>query len=215
LAIFIPDFLFINEKNIPKKLSGIIISQIPVLPFQENNNKKLIKIYMGHGVSDKKFSATQDILNAKAYDYYFLSGPKDFYRLNQIIDDKEELKKRTIKIGLLRGDEIINKTLDIDYLKTKYNVDNDKKTILYCPTWKFGDGTLKQCFINFTESISKEYNLIIRPHYFDYRLFRIHKKFIKSNRLGNVKYITISDLNINELFTISDLLIADNSSIDY
>ncbi len=203
----------VKESNIPKRINGIFISQIPRIPFESEAND-LIKIYIGHGVSDKKFSATLDVFRSSSYDYYFLSGNKDLSRLEQIVDDITELKKRVIKIGLLRGDSIL-KPVDASKLRKKYGILNDKKTVLYAPTWKFGGGTIRKCFYDFSKTIGREYNLIIRPHYFDHRLYKKHTDFIKTERLSDVKYITKPDLDITELFHISDILIADNSSIDY
>ncbi len=205
---------FVKEHKIPEKIRGIFISQIPRLPFEDKKNN-LIKIYSGHGVSDKKFSATLKVFKADMYDFYFLSGNKDLERLELMVDDNEELRKRVIKIGLLRSDRILNNEVDLKKLKEKYNILNDKKNILYAPTWKYGGGTIRKCFYNFSKSLNEKFNLIVRPHYFDHKLFKKHKKFLKENRLNNVRYITKPDIDITELFHISDLLISDNSSIEY
>ena len=58
--------------------------------------------------------------------------------------------------------------------------DRDRKTILYAPTWKWGAGTLHQYGYKFCQELTKEYNLIIRPHYFDRKYIPKFKYWAKS-----------------------------------
>ena len=202
-----------KKENIHKKVRGILISQTATNSFSKSDH--YIRIYNGHGVSDKNYETPDKKLKNDAFDYFFLTGPKDLYRLETAIDNKSELYNKIIPIGMIRSDNIINKVYDRTFLQKKYKIDNSKITVLYAPTYERDGGTLNKFFKKIIEELGEDFNIIIRPHYYDKHLYKQHIRFIKGNKLKNVKYLYQFNLDITELFVISDILIGDRSSVDY
>lgn len=119
------------------------------------------------------------------------------------------------KTGLPRNDELVNgNNIDnIKRLKRKIGIPEDKKVILYAPTFReYEKDNLKNCVftapLNFKlweKELSSDYCLLIRAHY------EISKKldFQDSDTIRNV-----SDYDsLNELMLVSDILVSDYSSI--
>lgn len=119
-------------------------------------------------------------------------------------------EKKILKTGFPRTDELITNN-NTDYLasiKKKLNLPDNKKVILYAPTYR----TTKDAF-NFEldldmmqKELSDEYVLLVRLHY-----FVSHSQ----NFLNNSGFVyDVSDYNnINDLYLISDVLITDYSSV--
>jgi CDP-glycerol glycerophosphotransferase (TagB/SpsB family) len=113
----------------------------------------------------------------------------------------------------------VNNEIDItayaNYLGVK---DRNRKTILYAPTWKWGAGTLHQYGYRFCQEFTKEYNLIIRPHYFDRKYILKFKLWAKSKGLKHIYFSNPANILSNDTmfdFALSNLLISDTSSILY
>lgn len=95
-------------------------------------------------------------------------------------------------------------------LKDTLNINNDKKTILYAPTWR---GTLgspeaeSEQLINEIKKLKElDINLIFRGHYFV-------ENAIYEGSLNDI--VVPEEINTNELLSIVDLLITDYSSIAF
>ena len=180
-----------------------------------------VTIFHEHGTSDKRYGGAKAHnvadLKLKKYDHIFLSGPKNRKRLEEIGLFFPETK--LIKIGGLRFDKYFQNSYkkDIEYDRLKIK-DRSRKNILYAPTWRFGNGTIKKYGLKFAAEISKKYNLIIRPHYHDYNYSRFlkFKTILKnldhvyfSNATNIIKQDTFND------FILADLMISDMSSVIY
>ena len=113
-----------------------------------------------------------------------------------------------LKFGYPRTDILYsgNNKENIDRLKEKLNIPLDKKVILYAPTWRFRNTFEMMLDLkSFKESLSDEYVIILRMHYFSGN---------NIEELGENKFIyDFSGYNsIEELYLISDILITDYSS---
>ena len=123
-------------------------------------------------------------------------------------------KEKLIESGYPRNDFISNITeQEIDNLKEKYNITKDKKVILYAPTWRdnsFSDkGYIFKLQVDFKlwkDKLEEEYVVIFKPHYL------IFNKYV-NNDLKGFLYSIDEDVDINELYVISDILITDYSSV--
>ena len=208
-----PNILVKNVNKIPFDLPGTIISNSNTIV---QRNKKITKaIFIGHGTGDKRYGGDANAL--ASYDYHFISGPKHMEKLqdsNVNIPDNN-----LVKIGNVRFGEIVNNEIDVtayaNYLGIK---DRRRKTVLYAPTWKWGAGTLHQYGYWFCREITKEYNLIIRPHYFDRKYISKFKFWAKSKGLKHIYFSNPANILSNDTmfdFAISDMLISDTSSILY
>jgi len=120
-------------------------------------------------------------------------------------------------IGYPKFDEYLNINKD-QYLKFLGIKDKTRKNILYAPTWKWGDGTLRKFGKKFCKEISREHNLIIRPHFEDRGYIIRLKLWAKLNGLKHVYFSNPAQIIKNNTmndFAISDLMISDTSSINY
>ncbi|MBN2103493.1 CDP-glycerol glycerophosphotransferase family protein [bacterium] len=177
-------------------------------------------IFHEHGTSDKRYggkSFEEARRKLSKYDYIFLSGPKNLKRLEEV--GLYFSKEKLVPVGGLRFDDYLNgrfsKEKEIKRLKIR---DSSRKNILYAPTWRFGEGTIKRYGLYFAEEITKKYNLIIRPHYHDqkYSYFLKLKARLKgfrhvyfSNASNIIKHDSFND------FVLADLMISDRSSVIY
>ena len=202
-----------KPKNEVYDLDGVIISgsnsEI------KHDKKKSISIFIGHGAGDKKFGGSGNTL--ETYDFHFVSGPKHIHKQKDMgIHIPEE---KLIKIGYPKFDDYVNDRIDkekyFNFLGVK---DKERKNILYAPTWRWGNGTLKKYGKKFIKELDKDYNLIIRPHFHDRGKIIKLKLWAKYHGFKNVYFSNpakiIKNSTMND-FAISDLMISDTSSIIY
>ncbi|HPR17206.1 MAG TPA: CDP-glycerol glycerophosphotransferase family protein [Candidatus Cloacimonadota bacterium] len=172
-------------------------------------------IYLGHGSGDKVFGGKGAYMDS--FDYFFLPGPKMKEKLLDV--GKNIPEEKLIKIGNPRFDAVVNGTIkkekELDRLGVK---DRSKPVVLYAPTWRFGNGTFKKYAYKFAEEITKEFNLIIRPHYHDTKRLRRLGLWAKLKGIKNLYFSDSSDLIKADTmldFVASDLMISDTSSVLY
>ena len=154
----------------------------------------------------------------KSYDvdvekYDYLISPNSYS--TDIFKSCFKIKPEKIKeYGYPRNDYLVNITdEEKDKLKNKYNIPKYKKVILYAPTWrdnKFNEKgyihELKVDFNKWRNILGDEYVVIFKPHYL------ISNKF-KDIKLDNFLFSFDENVDINELYVMSDLLITDYSSV--
>lgn len=129
----------------------------------------------------------------------------------------KEIGKENIIIeeGYPRNDFLYNYTLDdLKQIKQKLKIPQDKKVILYAPTYrdnqhKSGVGYVYQTKVNFDflkEKLQEEYVILFRAHYL------VSNSFDFEKYKGFIYNVSEYD-DINHLYIISDLLITDYSSV--
>ncbi len=96
------------------------------------------------------------------------------------------------------------------------DIKNKKSIILYAPTWKGMDFSMPEDDIEemilFKSKLetainTEKYQILIKPHY---TLFTIMKE-----KYNNLNYIVPTEIDANEVLSITDILISDYSSIFY
>ncbi|MBA7523294.1 Teichoic acid glycerol-phosphate transferase [subsurface metagenome] len=138
------------------------------------------------------------------------------YKFKNYIHKPELLDDRVVKIGMFRSDPIINKTYDKEKILKRFRITPEgKKIVLYAPTWKWGGGSLGKCFDIFAREIPKKYIFIIRPHYNDKKNIKYILKWQRKHRVKGLYFFPKQDQDIMNFIYISDLLIGDNSSVNY
>lgn len=120
-----------------------------------------------------------------------------------------------IEEGYPRNDFLVNYTED-DRARvlSKLGVPQDKKIILYAPTWRdnqhvAGTGYVFENPLDFDrlrEEIGDEYIVLFRPHYFVANAFDF-------SRYEGWVYDVSAYPDINDLYIVSDILITDYSSV--
>jgi CDP-ribitol ribitolphosphotransferase len=177
----------------------------------------IVQLWHAPGAS-KKFGGSVDIESREILKK--ISGNTDYLIVTSknIIDYYSEafqMPKSKIKaLGLPRMDYYFENH-DFDKLKTdfckKYGVSNDKKIILYAPTFrdeeKYNNVFDYLDLEKFNQELGDEYVLALRLH-------PKIKNFYKDDISSKGKYIDVSDFESEqELMLISDILITDFSSI--
>lgn len=134
----------------------------------------------------------------------------------EIFERAFAFKKEMIESGYPRNDYLYteNNEESIKALKAKMNVPDDKKIILYAPTWRdnefHGKGKYKfQLQLNLSQmrrELGDEYIILLRMHYLVAENFDLtpYKGFA---------YDYSKHQDIRDLYLVSDLLITDYSSV--
>lgn len=178
-------------------------------------NIKAKTIFVGHGTGDKPYLISESRL--ENFDFHFASGPK--YRA--ILQDSgiDIPGEKIINTGNLRFDDVVNgkivKERELDRLGI---ADRSRKTVLYAPTWKFGDGTLLKYGHRFAKELTQKFNLIIRPHHQDWHYIPKMRKWAANNNIRHLYFSNPSDLVAADTmrdFVASDILLSDTSSVLY
>lgn len=214
---------FLNSPRVKKILvtkkfdgEGIIFSHSNV-----NIKSKLgkcIRVFIGHGTGDKPYGGNRiGAKNLLNYEYIFVSGPKHLARLNDA--GVEIPPERLIKIGNMRFDTIINDEVDKEAIIKRLGIkDRSRKTVLYAPTWRFGNGTFDKYVKKFCEEISPKFNLVVRPHYHDAKHILKIRIWAELKGLKNIYFSDPSNLGHSDTmhdFAISDIMVSDTSSVNY
>lgn len=205
----------IHDFRKPAPFDGAFISLNGILINNPNTRSK--SIFVGHGTGDKPYlgDTTRRILTR--FDYHFVTGPKHLAKLEDsglnIPADK------LIHIGNLRFDDYVNGKIPRERVLANLGIeDANRKTVLYAPTWKWGNGTLSKYGFKFCEELSAEYNVVIRPHTYDRHNLPALKRRVNHAGLKHVYFSLPSDLRKHDTmddFLASDILISDTSSIVY
>ncbi|MCO4323296.1 bifunctional glycosyltransferase/CDP-glycerol:glycerophosphate glycerophosphotransferase [Mammaliicoccus sciuri] len=126
-------------------------------------------------------------------------------------------EERTWEIGYPRNDVLVNRSNDQEYInqiKKDLNLPEDKKVIMYAPTWRDDEFVKKGQYLfdlkinleNLQKELGENYVILLRMHY------------LIANALDLNGYedfaIDVSNYSdISELYLISDALITDYSSV--
>ena len=120
-----------------------------------------------------------------------------------------------LEVGYPRNDILYNHDEKlVTKIRSDLNLPEDKKIILYAPTWRDDESydedkvrfTFKLDLDSMKESLSDEYIILIRTHYF------ITNQLDLSNHKGFAFDVSKYE-DIAELYLISDILITDYSSV--
>jgi hypothetical protein len=185
----------------------------------DRRHPNAVTIFHEHGTSDKRYEGGASAGGRKlaAYDHIFLSGPKNRERLRDT--DLTLPERQLVEIGALRFDDWVAGRFPRETaLDTLGVVDRDRPSVLYAPTWRFGNGTLRRYLDHFIEALTPHCNLIVRPHYHDRRWGVARCTWA---RWRGVRHLYVShpeDLSRHDTFAAfaaSDLMLSDLSSVIY
>ncbi|MBE6160158.1 MAG: CDP-glycerol glycerophosphotransferase family protein [Lactobacillales bacterium] len=201
----------VHESFVPKK------KQVFVQCWHGTPLKKLrCDIEFDSLLNDVKDIRKRNDIDARRFDY-FISPSKFCTEKFTSSFNLKKLKKENIMIeeGYPRNDFLFSYTeKDVKKLKQELNLPNDKKVILYAPTFrdnqhKSGVGYTYELGIDLDklqDKISDEYIILFRTHYFVANSIDLEKY------KGFIYDVSKYD-DISRLYVISDLLITDYSSV--
>lgn len=203
-------------RRLDRAAKGIILCHSGEHIIPQGKNYRRVFVY--HGTCDTVYKAEgpEGKLLSHWFEYYFLTGDKDLYKLKRYTYDRENLDGKTLKIGMFQSDPIIAMNYDRERILRRYGIrTRGKRVVLYAPTWSWGGGTLEACFEKFATRIPSEYVLIVRPHANDIRNIRSIVKWQKRHRVRDLYIFPKPSQSIMHLIFIADVLIGDNSAVNY
>lgn len=157
------------------------------------------------------------IYKQEAEKWSYLLSPSTFYTEKMktafLIDEKS--KTEILEEGYPRNDYLVNHTdADVEHIKKRLQLPNDKKVLLYAPTWRDNQHDLKRGytyelgadFDKLAKELSDDWVILFRAHYF------IANSFDFSKYDGFVFDVS-NHPDINELYVAADALMTDYSSV--
>ncbi|EOO13025.1 CDP-glycerol glycerophosphotransferase family protein [Bacillus cereus] len=152
-------------------------------------------------------------IESRNWDYLISANPYS----SEIFKRAFKFNKKVLDYGYPANDIFYKEGLgdQVNKIKKKLNIPPHKKVILYAPTWRDNEATnswehsfeLKFSLDEFYKRFKDEYVLILRMHHLVADALQIKEEY-KSSVLELSKYD-----DIQELYTISDILITDYSSV--
>lgn len=163
--------------------------------------KKQIRYMYGADISDGwSLQSWNDI-----YDVFLCHG----------VNDEREIKKRfkgkTFIMGYPRYDRFFSGDMDLSNIRREFGIAESKKTVLWMPTLG-GDYSSIPLFAETLATLSKKYNIIVRPHPLS---FVQEKDFISLLEKFNFNIDRNAVRDMNELFGVADVILADNGGTPF
>lgn len=137
----------------------------------------------------------------------YLISPSEY--MDEIATHAFDYHKEILQVGFPRNDILINKNKKpyIDKLKKKMGLPDNKKIILYAPTFRQnGVVDLELDIEKLQKSLSKDYVLLVRLHYLVANAIDLHQ-------FSGFAIDMSAYESIEELYLVSDVLITDYSSV--
>lgn len=163
------------------------------------------------GIDIPKNNKSFRIKKENSIDMFIIQGKKE----KQIVEKVFNLKNRVYEFGLPRNDELWNTTNEIiNECRKKLNIPEEKKVILYAPTFReFYKDEKLDSYIKvpydiekMRKELSNEYVLLITAHYEVSKMLDIPQNDSFVINAFDYPYI-------NDLLIASDILISDYSSV--
>jgi len=199
------------------------------MPNYLRKRKKTVYIQCWHGTPLKKLALDLEQISMESekslssYKRNFIKNTKKWdYLISQNSYSSEIFRrafrfdKEILEIGYPRNDILFQKNnqADIARIKRRLRLPEDRRLILYAPTWRDDEhyGRLKYKFstrLDFDylkDRLSGEYALIVKSHYLvgERPDFSAYEGFV---------YPFGADFDIAELYLVADMLITDYSSV--
>jgi len=200
-----------NNLNFNFKRDTLFDDNVDVIffanPFERANEIKAFTVFLEHGIGTKSTSFYKSI---EYFDMYITEGSQKYNLLKNMYPSHSS---KLANVGFSKFDEIVNITSkDKDKLYEDFNIDKNKKTILYAPT--FFPSSIEKMNDDFPNEF-KQYNIIVKPHYLTYERKKYKnqvKKFETWSKYKNCTILPLSQYNLVPFMAISDLMISDESS---
>lgn len=169
--------------------------------------KKKSTIYFNawHGTGPKKCG--NSVSNRKDYDFSYvdiLCVDGDYLK-KVYVDSFNAREESMIWCGRPREDVLFTYSEeDKKHIRRELGIPDDKKVILYMPTWR-ENGNHGLDWLQWEREFEDDYVMLVRSHHFS-------KSDIFA-KLNSKFWINVSDYSdVNELYLVSDILISDYSS---
>jgi hypothetical protein len=216
---------YIKENAFPveiyQKLQGYMIFLSPRI--HDTGPKSALRIIMGHGICSAKISIhTKE--KYESFDIYCVTGKLNESKIKRNLE-KLGLKDTVVNVGYPKSDKLYQGALPgRNDIFSRLHLDSRKKTLLYAPSWDHGL-SLREFGTSLVDTIlqNKDYNLIIKlhPNSFcspqDNNYITLtgginwEQEFSPFMNYPNCAFV--KEFKIDELLTVSDIMITDLSSV--
>jgi hypothetical protein len=181
---------------------NLVITPTFLRPDERSKRTRAVQVF--HGMSDKPFTYKQ---NFSGYLRCLCTGKR---QVDHLLSHKHNHSTQCELIGYPKFD-------NLPLLPPLF--DNEKKTVIYCPAWHKQGLSSIDLFLatpKIITAITKEYNLIIKPHP---DFFSRPRKFFKQKIVDQLEKIPNTTLinsgSVMPLFAQADLFIGDISTVGY
>ncbi len=175
--------------------------------YEKAKDIKAKTVFLEHGIGTKS-TGFYKIL--EYIDIYLVEGSYKYERLKRLYP---HLKDKLKVVGFSKFDPIVNINEKQKHsIYKKFGFDHKKKTILYAPT--FFPSSIEKMSNNFPGDF-EDCNILIKAHYLTYERKQYknqRKKLLKWGDFKNCVVVDVNEYDLVPLFTISDVLISDESS---
>ena len=163
--------------------------------------KKQIRYMYGADISDGWSLAPWN----EIYDIFLCHGVNDEREINK------RFKGKTYVMGYPRYDRYFAEDIDLNPIRSEFEIEPSKKTVLWMPTLG-GEYSSIPLFAEPLSNLAEKYNLIVRPHPLS---FVQEKQFIEilEKFKFNIDRTALRDMN--ELFGVADVVLADNGGTPF
>ena len=165
------------------------------------------RIFLDHGVGTKQCDYKGAL---ELNDVVFVEGD---YRFDSLNLEFPQFKDKIKKIGFSKLDLVLNQSEKVkEEFISKYNLDKNKKTLLYAPT--FFPSSIEKMSDKFPTDF-EEFNLIVKPHYMSLSRSRYksqQRKFKIWESYKNCVVCGVDEYSLVPFLIIADIMISDESS---
>lgn len=198
-----------DTKQIIEEANVVILESY--LPDHYKPNGTIIQLWHGTPLKrlfldSKEPKQNIDIYNYRARKYnklikqdYFIT---DVESINGVFKSAFPLEEtKIVACGYPRNQYLLEQhsnSNEINKIKQQLNLNTEKETILYTPTWR--DNQEEEFLLEFTDEMKAKYNIIYKYHEED-----------QANKQHN--YIDTTQFETQQLLLVSDIVISDYSSI--
>lgn len=162
----------------------------------------------------------------KNMDIHFTLGPLSRQFTDNNIKKYDLSGVQVVDVGYPKTDDLINNKFEREDILRKLELDLNKKTIIYAPSWEEGL-SLRKYGLRILDEFLKmtEFNIIIKlhpvsftqPFHPDFKFYtggiNWLKELDKYSNLQNVVIIKNCDYEISPLLAVSDIMISDVSTV--
>lgn len=177
-------------------------------PYEKAKKINAITIFMDHGLGPK-FPKSY-ISSIEYFDIYLTEGTQKYTQLKQLYPN---LEYKLENVGFSKFDGSINfSDKEKKALLTRYDLDENKKIILYAPT--FFPSSIERMEDDFPKQFPN-CSILVKPHYLSYERDKYSnhvEKFKKWECYENCTILPLKEYNIVPFLAISDIMISDESS---
>lgn len=191
---------FVNNVNFP----DYYIKRERAVEIQTMHGTPLKKLGLDNPGEIPDYQIDNFIKKCKRWDY--LTIPSNY--VGDIAKSAYQFEKEFLKIGYPRNDSlfIYNERIKKELLE-KYNLPDEKKIILYAPTWRVkGKFSMPLDLQKMKDNLSDEYILVIKLHHYMLPNFNL-------DGLEDFAFVFGKESQISDFYKLADILVTDYSSV--